>query len=294
MADPIGFIGLGAMGRGMALALLSAGHDLVVHNRTREKEEPLVSAGAVAAGSFFEVADRCDVVLSCLPRTAADAVHAADGGLAHRARPGQVLVEHGTIAPDVARLAAVAAAARGARFIDAPVTGGPAAAAAASLTVMAGGDEQALDRVRPLLAAYARLTVHVGQSGAGAELKLVNQMLVACHVAAAADALALLRVLDLPLRSAGDVLLSGWAASAMLDRAIERASIGDFAGDGATISGLAAVTPLVAELVAARGLDLDMLGPAAELLARARQAGLGDDDISGLVNAYDNTTNRSD
>jgi 3-hydroxyisobutyrate dehydrogenase-like beta-hydroxyacid dehydrogenase len=286
--ERLGFVGLGAMGRGMALALCAAGHEVVVHNRTRAKERELVAAGAEAAPSPQAVAARCDVVFSCLGGTeAVTDVYLAPGGLAGSARAGQVLVEHGTFSPRLARSVAAAAAACGAAFVDAPVTGGPAGARARTLTVMAGGDAGAVDRVGPMLAAYAERVVHVGASGRGAELKVVNQLLVICHVAACAEALALIRALGLPLDACSDVLGSGWAASAMLLRGLERARRGTFAGDGATLAGLAAVRPLVAGCAGEEGVPAVVLPAAAALLERALAAGLGDCDVAGLVEVFE-------
>ncbi len=286
MTAPVGFIGLGVMGGAMARRLLAAGHEVVVHNRTVARAEALAAHGARVATSPAEVAAAADPVFACLlDGPAVEDVWLGPEGIVAAARPGQVLVEHGTFAPALAREVAAAAAARGAAFLDVPVTGGPEGARAGTLVAMAGGDPVALDRLRPLLAAYACDVVHAGASGAGLELKLVNQLLVGCHVAAAAEAAALLRALRIEPAAALRVLTAGWAASAMLERCLPRALRGDHAGDGAPIGGMVEIQRLVAALAADAGAPLRLVPTVRALFEDAVAAGLGDHDLSGLVAA---------
>lgn len=284
MPERVGFVGLGAMGAPMAARLLEAGHDVVVYNRSRARMEPLVDRGARAAGSPADVAREAGHVLSCLSsREAVEEVYLGASGLVHGCRPDQVLVEHGTHPPALADVVARALGECGARFLDAPISGGPERAEAGTLTVMVGGDESAYRTVERLFAAFGERVARVGGSGAGWSLKLVNQLLVSCHVAAYAEAGALLRALGFSLEVVAPVLGSGWAASAMLERGLARAAAGDFGDSGSTIGGLLEPQALALQLAADHGLELSLLSTARSMFARAVEAGLGSHDLAGLI-----------
>ncbi|MHA6764272.1 NAD(P)-dependent oxidoreductase [Streptacidiphilus sp. PAMC 29251] len=285
-APTVAFLGLGAMGAPMAARLLEAGHRVVVWNRTAARAEPLRAAGARVAATPAEAARAADLVLGCLLDGAAvEQTYLGPDGAAEAARPGLVFVEHGTFAPSLARGIGAQLALRGARFLDAPVTGGPEGAAAGTLTTMVGGPAAALAEVAPVVSGYAARIRHVGGQGAGLELKLVNQMLVSCHVAAAAEAVALLRGREVDLEVAREVLGSGWAASAMLDRTLTRLTQDLPGPSGATLAGLIEPQRLAAELAIQAGVPLALLPEAQSLFARARDLGLGGNDLSGLAAA---------
>ena len=162
----VGFIGLGAMGRPMALHLITAGHELSVYARRAGAAQPLVAAGAAACSSPAEVAAASEVVFTMVT-TGADVeqVVLGEGGIIHGAKPGTVLVDMGTIPPGTARRIAAALAARGSETLDAPVSGGEVGAQNATLAIMAGGKAEVLERVRPLLEKLGKTLVHVGPNG---------------------------------------------------------------------------------------------------------------------------------
>jgi 3-hydroxyisobutyrate dehydrogenase-like beta-hydroxyacid dehydrogenase len=193
-----------------------------------------------------------------------------------------VYVEHGTFSPELARRIAHAASAKGAEFLDAPVTGGPEAATAGNLTVMVGGSASAVPKVSPILASYATRICHLGGPGAGLELKLVNQLLVSCHVAAAAEAIALLERSGLPIEPAAEVLTAGWAASAMLERALARYENDPAAASPASIGGLQAPQQLAMQLASDTGVTLTVLPAVMDLFRRAVAAGAGPADLAAL------------
>ncbi|MGH2945639.1 MAG: 2-hydroxy-3-oxopropionate reductase [Solirubrobacteraceae bacterium] len=191
-AERIGFIGLGVMGKPMARNLLAAGHDLVVHSRTRPSVDELVAAGAVAAGSPREVAQASGVTITMLPDSpqVAEVVGGEDGVLAG-AVPGSLIVDMSTISPVVTRELARRAAENRVGYVDAPVSGGDVGAREATLSIMAGGGEQEFERARPLLEAMGRTIVHVGPTGAGQVVKACNQIVVALTIEAVSEALVL-------------------------------------------------------------------------------------------------------
>ena len=288
MAGAIGVIGLGTMGSAIAERLLQAGHLVVVYNRTSARAEPLVRLGATAVASPADAVRSSAHVFSCLLDTAAvESVYFGPDGLVEAARPGQVFVDHATFAPATARRIAAAMASRGADFLDAPITGGPEGARLGTLTAMAGGSPAALSAVAEVMSAYTREVVLVGDAGRGLELKLVNQMLVTCHMAAAAEAAALIRQLDLPPELSKHVLMSGWASSAMLARALPRAAARDYVSDGANIVGLIEVQRLIADLAGAQDLDLQVFSAARARFEFAMTSALGDYDPSALARLYE-------
>jgi 3-hydroxyisobutyrate dehydrogenase-like beta-hydroxyacid dehydrogenase len=186
----VGFVGLGRMGTPMARCLLRAGFPLTVFNRTRRRALLLGDEGATVAESPAEVSARCDVVVTMLADgDAVTAVLSGPAGLLAQAREETVLLEMSTIGPRAARELARQAAERGAKLLDAPVSGSVAAAESASLTTLVGGDHGAFNRVRPVLAAMTREQLWLGPSGAGAAMKLGLNGLIAATNHAVSEAL---------------------------------------------------------------------------------------------------------
>jgi 3-hydroxyisobutyrate dehydrogenase len=188
----IGLIGTGVMGRPMGLNLLKAGFPLTVYARNPLSAAPLRAAGAGTADSPRALADVSDVLITMVTNSPdVRELLLGELGVLAEARPGLVLVDMSTIAPSVARELAAEAARHGVAMLDAPVSGGSQGAEAGTLTIMAGGDAAVFDRLRPVFEAMGKREniFHVGPSGAGQVVKLINQHL--CGVVAAADAEAL-------------------------------------------------------------------------------------------------------
>ncbi len=192
MAERIGFIGLGIMGRPMAHNLLKAGYALVIHNRSRGPVDELVAAGASAAATPREVAQQCDVVITMLPDGPdVRAVATGESGLLAGARPGLLWIDMSTIAPGVAQELARMAGERGVTLLDAPVSGGDVGARAGTLSIMIGGNAADVTRAEPILRALGTTIAHVGPSGAGQVVKACNQIVVALTIEAVSEALVL-------------------------------------------------------------------------------------------------------
>jgi 3-hydroxyisobutyrate dehydrogenase-like beta-hydroxyacid dehydrogenase len=285
-ARRLGFVGLGAMGSRMAERLLDGGFDLTVHNRTRTRESTLTGRGASSAASPADLAATSDIVIGCLLDDAAiEEVYRGDAGLISAARPGQIFIEHATFSPTLARDVARALAKHDAVFLDAPVSGGPEGAAAGTLTVMVGGSQEGSAGVLHVLQTYASRIVHVGPPGAGLELKLVNQLLVSCHAAAAAEAAELMRRMAVPLDVASEVLNASWASSAMLSRMFDRRLLDESTPSQATVEGLATPQQLVRELLADHGLGPAVSNAALDVFAAARAQGRGSRDLTDVLEA---------
>lgn len=211
----IGFIGLGIMGRPMALNLLKGGHQVAVWARRAESMQPLLDAGAVAAASPAEVAKGQDLVISMV----ADAPDVADvmRGVASAGNRGLVAVDMSTIAPVAARAIHAELAAAGVDFVDAPVSGGEVGAIAGSLSIMAGGSEAAFARALPALACMGKNVVHVGGPGAGQVTKAANQIVTGMGVLAVAEAMAFASKNGVDRSKVREALLGGFAYSKILE-----------------------------------------------------------------------------
>lgn len=188
----IAFIGLGNMGGPMALNLIKAGHALRVFDLSPAALEAARAAGATVAASPAEAVQGAQTAISMLPASRhVESLYLGTDGLLAQIAPGTLVIDCSTIAPASSRKVAEAAQARGIVFIDAPVSGGTAGAAAGTLTFIVGGEAGALERARPCLSAMGKNIFHAGGSGAGQVAKIANNMLLAIHMAGTAEALAL-------------------------------------------------------------------------------------------------------
>ena len=223
----LGFIGLGAMGRPMALHLMKHGHEMGVYARRAESAAPLVAAGAVRYDTPAVLATACEVVFTMVTNSQdVEAVVLGADGLIHGFNSGSVLVDMETISPTVARDVAAKLAQKGVAMLDAPVSGGPTGAEAATLAIMAGGKPDVFERIKPLFACMGKTIVRVGDSGAGQITKACNQLLLLVTAQGAAEALALAKRCGVDPATVRDVLMGGIAASRVLEvfgkRMVER------------------------------------------------------------------------
>jgi len=229
MSEQLAFIGLGIMGGPMAGHLLASGHSLVVHTRTKARAEELLRRGARWAASPSEAAREAQVVFTCLPDTPdVEKVVVGNDGVIAAARPGLVVVDHSTISPKATRRMDQELSAKGARLIDAPVSGGDTGAKNATLSIMVGGDQAAFDRVRPLLAHTGKTITYCGSSGSGQLTKLVNQVLVSVTNLAVCEALAFAQASGLDPQRTLAAVSGGAAGSWQLSNLGPKMIAGDF------------------------------------------------------------------
>lgn len=225
--EKVGFIGLGIMGRPMALNLLRAGFPMVVYNRTEDKTEALVREGAVKASSPAEVAGYCPVVITIVSDTPdVQEVILGDNGVVEGVEAGSVIIDMSTISPRTTREIALRLEAKGAAMLDAPVSGGDVGARQGTLSIMVGGDEGVFDCCRHILSPLGKSIVHVGPNGMGQTVKLMNQILVAGHLNALAEALVFAQKSGADLRKAISAVEGGaagsWALSNLGPKIIKR------------------------------------------------------------------------
>jgi len=218
MTSKIGFVGLGIMGRPMALNLRKAGHALWVYARRAESMQPLSDAGATACSSPQDVAANADIIFICVSDTP-DVEHVilGDQGLIHGVRKGSVVVDMSTISPVATRRFAEELAKRGAEMLDAPVSGGEVGAVNATLSIMAGGKPEVFARVQPYFEAMGKNIVLVGSNGAGQVAKACNQIVVAVTIQAVAEAMTFARKQGVDAGKVRDALMGGFAGSKILE-----------------------------------------------------------------------------
>lgn len=219
----VGFIGLGGIGKPMAINVAKAGFELTVHDLRDQPLEELRQHGARVAANAREVAAASDIVLASLPSNEAskDVALGPDGVLAG-AKAGDIYVELSTISPEVVHLIATRAAEKGVTVLDAPVSGSVAQRREGTLSVMVGGDPAALNRAMPVLQAFGEKVFHVGESGAGATVKLVNNLLAGIGMVATMEALVLGVKAGLSIEVLQDVISASSGGSPMFRSMVER------------------------------------------------------------------------
>ena len=225
----VGFIGMGIMGAPMARNVLKAGFPLTVYNRTAGKTEPLRAAGADVAGSPAEVAQASEIVISCVSDTpdVLEVVLDAKAGVIAALRKGATVIDCSTVAPRVAEQCNDALAAKGAAFLDAPISGGEVGAQKGTLSIMVGGDKAHFDRALPVFQAIGKTITYCGRPGAGYVTKLCNQICCAMHLVAAAEAVSLAAAAEIDPNAMLQAISSGAAGSWMLSNLAPKMVAGD-------------------------------------------------------------------
>ena len=228
----IAFLGLGLMGSGMAARLVAAGHAVTVYNRTASRAEPLQRIGARVADSPRTAAQNADVIVGM---TADDESSrymwlGEAGALSASNAPDALAIECSTLSHDWVLDLARQVRARGFRYVDAPVTGLPDAAAAGTLTLLVGADPADLDAARPVFASLATRVLHFGAVGQGTVYKLMVNLLGAVQIASAAEGMALASAASLDMKLVADAIGSGQAASPQVVRNVRRFVSGDHTG----------------------------------------------------------------
>ncbi|HSQ36882.1 MAG TPA: NAD(P)-dependent oxidoreductase [Acidimicrobiia bacterium] len=287
MTERVGFIGLGIMGSGMARNLLANGHALCVWNRSPERLAPILGAGATAADSPADLARRSDLVMICVSDTPdVEQVALGPGGVLDGLSPGSLVVDHSSISPRATRRLAEAAAAKGAHWLDAPVSGGSEGAARGTLSIMVGGDPAQVERARPYLEAYGTAITHVGPSGAGQIAKIVNQILVVVTQQGVGEALLLAQAGGLGLNTAIDAVKGGAAGSWMLANRGPQMARRDWR-PGFTIDLQQKDLRLALEAADELGVPLPATALVFQLYRGLQQQGLGQEGNHALVKALE-------
>ena len=289
----VGFVGLGTMGREMALNLLKAGFAVCAYDVRKEAIDDLVAQGATGAQSPADAARDADIVISMLPDTPqVEEIVYGEGGLLSALPRGRLLVDMSTISPVAVRRMHADLKAAGVAFLDAPVSGGPVGAKNASLSIMVGGDKDAFLRAEPYFRAMGTTITHVGEAGAGQTVKLCNQLICAINLQAICEALALGRASGVDLDQLRNVLLGGSAASWMLDK-LGPAMIAGDASAGFRIDLMLKDLRLVQEQALSLSVPLPGTALVTSQYVEARAHGEGTNGNQALFRVYDRMTNQA-
>ena len=280
----VAFAGIGRMGLPMARNLLAAGFPLSVWNRTASRCAELAAEGARVAASPRRLAEGADVVVTMLAdAAAAEAVLRGDDGIFAGLEPGAVVVDMSTIGPVAARALADEAGSRGIHFLDAPVSGSVSSAEQAALVAMVGGEPEAFERARPVLAAMTKAQFHLGPAGAGAAMKLAVNSVIAVTNESIAEALVFAERSGIERPAAYEVLASGAVASPFVLYKRNAFLNPDSEPVAFTTTLMRKDVRLALEVARSLGVRLAAAEAAGEVLERACAAGYGDADFSRVA-----------
>jgi 2-hydroxy-3-oxopropionate reductase len=285
VAETVGFIGLGVMGKPMATNLLRRGYKLVVHSRSQGPVDALVEAGADRASSPAAVADRVTRIVIMVPDTP-DVEQVLEGpdGVFTAMHRDTILIDCSSIAPRAARRLAARAGELGASMLDAPVSGGEIGAINASLSIMVGGSAATFEQAKPIFDAMGNpeRVIHIGESGSGQVCKVCNQMVIGGALAAVSEAFALARKAGVEPARVREALLGGFASSRVLEVHGERMLQGNYK-PGFRARLYAKDMRIAGQTLADHETPAPVSSAVQQLVTSMVAAGQGDEDYSALA-----------
>ncbi|EFM11736.1 6-phosphogluconate dehydrogenase NAD-binding [Paenibacillus curdlanolyticus YK9] len=293
MTTTVGFIGLGTMGFAMASNLLNKGFDVTVYNRTSAKSEELRALGARTASSPAEASRGREVVITMVSNDdSIRDVYDGENGVFAGVAAGTVIVDSSTISPELARRLAKDAEARGAIFLDAPVTGSKPAAEAGSLVFMVGGDAHAAQAIEPVLLAMGRKVISMGPSGSGAVAKLAHNTIVGINTAALMEGFAIAAKGGIDGESFLELVQSGGAASKAAELKGAKLLEQDYSVQFALALMLKDLR-LSSVLSDQLGVPTPLLEASKSLYQAGQASGLGELDLSAVAKVYEQWIGRT-
>lgn len=283
----IGFIGLGLMGRPMALNLHAAGAHMVIHNRSQGVVEELAAFGMDAAPTPAAVAKRAETVIIMVPDTpSVETVLLGEHGVVSELQPDGLVIDMGTTMVGETRRFAECVVATGGAYVDAPVSGGTIGAQSGTLTIMAGGADDAIARIMPVFEVLGQRTTHVGGVGTGQVAKAANQVIVGLNIGAVAEALTLAKRAGADPARVREALKGGFADSRILEVHGQRMVDGNFAPGGKCVTQRKDMNQAL-ELAASLGFDLPATRLNRDLYDKVIAAGHGDLDHAALFKVFE-------
>ena len=287
MKTKIGFVGLGTMGKWMAFNLMKAGFPLKFFARRKEVVEEMTSQGGKALPSLKELAQESTWLIFCLPDTeAVEAVLFGKDGIVDVLKPGQVVIDCGTIHPLSSRKIAASLQGRGIPFLDAPISGMEARAKAGTLTIMVGGEEAVFQQVRPALEAMGNKIIYAGISGNGQMMKLINQVMFDIHCAAIAELLPMAVKMGLDPEQTCTVARTGTGQCFALDNFAPLILEGNF-GPGYPLADAYKDMVHVAEISSAHRIPLPITAAAMVTYQMALDQGLGKENKGAMIKVWE-------
>lgn len=286
MNTRVGFIGLGIMGKPMALNILKAGYDLTVNDLNTESVETLVQAGAVF-GTPADMGATCDVIITMLPASHhVQQVVLGENGLLQTATAGTILIDMSSISPVASVEIANQAALRGVEMLDAPVSGGEPKAIDGTLSIMVGGKETVFETVKPLLEVVGASVTLVGKNGSGVTAKLANQIIVNLNIAAMSEALTLAAKAGIDVEKMYQAIRGGLAGSAVLDAKVPLILERNFVAGGRIDINLKDMTNVM-ETAHEIGVPLPLSSQLVEIFHALKIDGKAADDHGGIIQYYE-------
>ncbi|OGO28729.1 MAG: 2-hydroxy-3-oxopropionate reductase [Chloroflexi bacterium RBG_16_54_11] len=287
----IGYIGLGLMGKSIALNILKVGFPLVVHNRSQAAVDELVNEGAVRGASPAEVASQVDVVFTNLPDSPdVELVVLGDKGIIEGAHEGLIYVDNSTIKPATARHIATMLGHKGVQCLDAPVSGGDIGARQGTLAIMVGGPAEAVATMRPVFAAMGKTITHVGGSGAGQIAKAANQIMVAAQMVAMAELMVFSQKAGADPQKVVEAIKGGAAQCWTLDVKPQRLFAGN-RNPGFKAHMQAKDLNIILETAREYGIPLPSAAVDAQLFNAMLEMGMGDLDNSAVLGVIETLAN---
>lgn len=286
MNTRVGFIGLGIMGKPMALNILKAGYDVTVNDLNTESVETLVQAGA-AFGTPADMGATCDVIITMLPASHhVEQVVLGENGLLQTATAGTILIDMSSISPVASVEIAQQAALRGVEMLDAPVSGGEPKAIDGTLSIMVGGKDDVFKTVRPLLEVIGASVTLVGKNGSGVTAKLANQIIVNLNIAAMSEALTLAAKAGIDVEKMYQAIRGGLAGSAVLDAKVPLILERNFVAGGRIDINLKDMTNVM-ETAHEIGVPLPLSSQLVEIFHALKIDGKAADDHGGIIQYYE-------
>lgn len=283
----IAFIGLGTMGAPMAANLLRRNYSVTVYNRSPGKADELLPLGAAVAASPIDAAKNADVVISIISNdSAVEEVYYGENGILNGLKPGSAVIDSSTISPALARRLATDVAAKGASFLDAPVTGSKDGAIAGTLLFMVGGDKAVVEANRDLFLAMGREIIYMGESGTGATAKLCHNTIVGINAAGLIEGMAIAAKGGLDMEAFVRIVQGGGAASKQAELKGPKILANDYSVQF-SLALMLKDLKLSTALSDGMGVPAPMLGVAKSLFQAGQAKGYGDDDLAALAHVYE-------
>ena len=287
MARKIGFIGLGIMGKPMALNLIKAGNILTVNDLNQDAVKTLIAAGAKAGITPKEVAENSEIIITMLPASKhVQSVVQGENGILAGAKEGSIIIEMSSITPAVSKTLAAAAAAIGVGFLDAPVSGGEPGAINGTLAIMVGGKEGVFEEAKPVLYEMGKSVTLVGESGSGVTAKLANQIIVNLNIAAMSEALVLAAKAGIDIEKMYYAIRGGLAGSAVLDAKVPLILERNFVPGGTMAINMKDITNVM-ETAHDFDVPLPLSSQLLEIFHTLKADGKIMDDHGGIVQYYE-------
>ena len=291
MVKKVGFIGLGIMGKPMALNLVAKGYEVMVNDLNKEAVQTLVDAGAKAADSAKSIAENSDVVITMLPASHhVQQVVLGENGVLSGAKKGTVIIDMSSISPVVSKEIAAIAEKQGVEMLDAPVSGGEPKAKDGTLAIMVGGKEEVFEQVKDVLSAMGSEITLVGGNGSGTTAKLANQVIVNLNIAAMSEALVLAAKSGIDVEKMYQAIRGGLAGSAVLDAKVPLILDRNFVAGGRIDINLKDITNVM-ETAHDVGVPMPLSSHLLEIFHALKVDGKAADDHGGIVQYYEKLAN---